>query len=184
MADDPVTWLANHKAAGIVIREDCRPLRTDAEVALWDKRQLQWADELRSGIKARRARDTARVEILDKVTPQILPAGHPWAEQPGSGMTVSSTGVDCLGNNPFSCHCARIERAQEIEREWRLATPRRRDYKVSVPIVFEEIIQREPLRFERGELRRLAKQVAGRVGCNTNTAEKLIRPHYDALKES
>ncbi len=123
MADDPVTWLADQIAAGIVLREEFRSLRTGASVAEWVKHQLQWEDELSNGIKARSPRDVARVQILDAVMPQELPADHPWAKSLVSSTAISSTGADCPGSNPFTCHLARIKQAQEIEREWRAAIP-------------------------------------------------------------
>ena len=62
------------------------------------------------------------------------------------------------------------------------AKPRQRNYKVLAPQEFENIIRREPLTFERGELSRLARQIADMIGCNANTAEKEIRPFYKKLK--
>ena len=116
MADDPVAWLADHIAAGIIIREECWSLRTAASVEAWTVREKQWADALRRGVQARNPRDVARVDLVNTIRPLDLPAGHPWADPPAHGMTVSSTGEGRFGCNPASCHAARIEKPRSGER--------------------------------------------------------------------
>jgi len=125
MTDDPVVWLANHILAGIDLREEGRALRTKKDAETWHNRELDWAQTLRDGIGRHSPRDVARVDRLDQIRPLMLPAGHPFGETAASGIAVSSTGVGQFGNNPLSCHAARIEIAREVEREWRAAKPTR-----------------------------------------------------------
>ena len=123
MADDPVTWISGHIRAGIDLREECWSIRAKAEAEAWHKRELQWAKEALEGVAARSRRDVARVEVVDQIDVPTLPPGHPWWEAPTGGIGVSSTGVGRPGNNPFSCHVARINVLNKIGEEWRVALP-------------------------------------------------------------
>lgn len=125
MADDSLKWIAGHIQSGVNLREEVWPLRTHEEADAWKVREQRWAKEARDGIAARKPSDVARVETLDEIYPLALPVGHPWAEPPILGMAVSSTGVGRPGNNPLSCHAARIKEMKKIESEWRDALPQR-----------------------------------------------------------
>ena len=92
MAEDPVAWLANHVAAGIHLREECRNL-PDTALEDWHGRAKQWANELRDGIAARSPRDVGKVETLgwlDVGAPQLMPA-HRWHDPQIAEMARSST---------------------------------------------------------------------------------------------
>jgi hypothetical protein len=79
-------------------------LRTVKEAEAWQRRENEWAAEALDGIADRNPPDVARINTLDWINVYPLPRGHPWRD---------------IRANPLNCHCTRIIRLQQIEREWR-----------------------------------------------------------------
>ena len=124
MRDDPVEWIANHIEAGIILREEGWWTLFTPELAdAWKKRQQQWWDELREGIRCRSPRDFAKVDVVGWVLPKELPIWHPWYEEIPIDVRECGTGSGSKANNPLSRHIALIGNAEAIEREWRKELP-------------------------------------------------------------
>ena len=124
MRDDPVEWIADHIAAGIILREEGWWKLVTPELAdAWKKRQQQWWDELREGVRSYSRRDFAKVDVVGWVLPKELPIWHPWYEEIPIDVRECGTGSGSKANNPLSRHIALIGNAEAIEREWRKALP-------------------------------------------------------------
>ena len=188
MAEDPVDWLGGHIVAGVHLREAAWELRTAQAGEAWRRDAEAWRVTLRKGIAARNQRDVHKIDAVNKFPPLDLPLWHVWYEPEAVGIAVTSTGTGRPGNNPMSRHAALIERAEEIEDQWREAVPskvssghvQRRGYVEADPPLIEEM--HKVIMADRESITDAALRVCNRAkgkGTPVSKAKRLERRYIE-----